>query len=236
MVKSNFLLAKFGKREHLEMLSEGYVYFSPVSRYRNDTSNYRGDENEGIIPIDPMSIGIFDENSRKIFEFIPRPDSVKLTQFDDDHILMFCAAMITEEILKEEGMHYVFNDEFKDAIKDFGDYVLIFYAGEFLSKLYQAKLNASPEFGYTSGPIIYRNLNDFSKTNVYYQTESVYDPFFVKSEHYKMQNEWRIIVDGSDDYLPTNEDGSYIIKIEKLEWAYIFELETFLETFQYNDK
>lgn len=214
------------------MLSEGYVYFSPVSRYRNDTSHYRGDENEGIVPIDPISIEIFDDNGRNIFEIIPRPNSVKLTQFDDDHILMFCAAMITEEILNDEEKYYVFNEEFKDAIKNFGDYVLIFYAEEFLSKLNLAQLNASPEFGYTSGPIIYRNLNEFSNTNVYSQTDSVYDPFFVKSEHYKMQNEWRIIVDGSDDYLPTNEDGSYIIKIEKLEWANIFDLETFLETFQ----
>ena len=59
MKKSTILFAKFGRKEHLDMLSEGYVYFSPVSRYRTDTSNYRGDEVEGIIPINPMSIKMF---------------------------------------------------------------------------------------------------------------------------------------------------------------------------------
>ncbi|GIP35916.1 hypothetical protein J2TS4_51260 [Paenibacillus sp. J2TS4] len=217
------------------MLSEGYVYFNSISKYRNDTSNYRGDENEGKIPIDPICIQILDKNGQNIFEKIPRPDSVKLSHVDDDGILIFCTAMITEEILYNEGSHYVFNNEFKAAIKDFGEHVLLFNSGEFLSKLSKAQLYANPKFGYISGPIIYRDLNDYSNPNinVYNLTKSVFDPLFVKSEQYKMQNEWRLIVDGSDNYLPTNADGSYIIKIEKLEWANIFDIETFLEIFQY---
>src|SRR5690606_353265 len=114
MKKSTILLAKFGWKEHLDMLSEGYVYFSPTSRYRTDTSNYRGDEFEGIIPIDPMSISILDKNGCDVFESIPLPDSVKLSSLGDDSVLMFCAAMITEDILTNEGKYYVFKDEFKD--------------------------------------------------------------------------------------------------------------------------
>ncbi|MNI80568.1 hypothetical protein D3C73_1371050 [compost metagenome] len=71
------------------MLSDGYVYFNPISRYRNDTSNYRGDKNEGKIPIDPMFIKMFDKNGKNIFEKLPRPDDVKLTHVNDDEILIF---------------------------------------------------------------------------------------------------------------------------------------------------
>ena len=232
MEKSTLLLMKFGIKQHLELLSEGYIYFNPVSKYRTDSTNYRGDEYEGIIPIDPKSIKIFDENGRNIFETVPLPDSVKLSRVDDDGILMFCTAMITKKILKHEDDYYVFNEEFKDAIKEFGDHVLLFHSKELLSRLNQAQLTASPKFGYESGPIIYRDIDDFSKTNVYNLTGSFYDSFFVKSERYKMQNEWRLIIDGSDDYLPTNEDGAYIIKIEKLEWFNICDASTFLDTFK----
>lgn len=46
MEMSNLLL-KFGKKEHLEMLLNGSMFFNLVKSYRNDKSKNRGDSDEG---------------------------------------------------------------------------------------------------------------------------------------------------------------------------------------------
>jgi hypothetical protein len=232
-----FLLAKYGERKHLEMLNEGHIYFSPVSKYRSDTSNYRGDHNEGKVPIDPSKIVIKDHLGQNIFDHLPKPNSVKQSLVNDEGILMFCTSMITKKIMVEDNDHYIFSNEYITAIKDFGDHVLLINSGELLKLLSKARMNVTPEFAYTSGPIIYRNLSGFSNQKSYHEaynsTGSVYDPYFVKSDQYISQNEWRLIVDGSYESLPTNDDGSYTVKIDKLEWALLIDTTTFLNTFQY---
>ena len=49
----NFLIAKFGREEHLKQLQNGEIYFNAVQAYRDDGTVYRGDPMEGKIPIDP---------------------------------------------------------------------------------------------------------------------------------------------------------------------------------------
>lgn len=235
MINNNCLLAKFGKQEHLEMLANGVVYLNPVSKYRNDTTIFRGDRYEGLVPINPFSLKIFDKSGKDIFEDIPQPTTVMKSIVGDDSVLLFCASMITIDILHYKNRGYVFNDDYKLAVKEFGEYVLLFNSEELLEQLRKKQKCANPQFGFISGSIIYRDLNDFSQTssylNSYNTTGSVYDSYFVKSDLYKSQNEWRLIVDGSHEALPTNDDGSYTIKIDRMKWAHLFETETFLETF-----
>ncbi|WP_368293693.1 hypothetical protein [Dehalobacter sp. TBBPA1] len=235
MTDNNYLLAKFGEREYLEMLSNGYIYFNPISKYRNDTTVFRGDNKEGLVPIDPSELKMFDKSGQDIFNFIPRPTTVMQSIVGDDSILTFCASIITENILYYNNQNYVFTEDYKSAIKEFGEYVLLFSCEELLTLLRNAQINAYPKFGFTSGPIIYRDLNDFtdagSYRNAYNIKGSVYDPYFVKSSKYKNQNEWRLIVDGSNESLPTNDDGSYIIKIDNMKWANLCDTNTFLNTF-----
>jgi len=239
LTNTSFLLAKFGQKEHLESLANGIVYLNPISKYRNDTTNYRGDNNEGAIPIDPSEIKIFDEAGKNLFDKIPRPTYAKQTRVGDDSMLMFCASMITMKVLHNLNESYVFTNDYKSSIREFGEYVLLFHSEELLALLRNSQKSANPPFGFDSGPIIYRDLNDFSKDGDYYSayraTGSNLDPCFVKSDTYEMQNEWRLIVDGSYEPLPTNDDGSYTIKIDKMEWAFLYETETFLETFTWKN-
>lgn len=218
------------------MLLEGYIYFSPVTRYRSDTTCFRGDDNEGMVPIEPSKFEMRGQFGQNIFEFLPKPNSIRYSIADDDGILMFCASMITNEIMIKDNDDNIFSEEYKTAIKDFGDHVLLFSADEFLSSLNKARQYVAPEFGYTSGPIIYRDLKDFSDPDSYQKaynsSGSVYDPYFVKSNKYKTQNEWRLIVDGSYESLPVDDDGSYTIKIDKLDWAHLWDTATFLDTFK----
>lgn len=63
---TNFLIAKFGNKEHLEQLQNGNIFFNAIQAYRNDGTDYRGDSMEGKIPINPNKIKIFDRKV-KIF-------------------------------------------------------------------------------------------------------------------------------------------------------------------------
>jgi hypothetical protein len=217
------------------MLSNGSIYFNPISKCRTDITIYRGDNREGQVPIDPSSLKVLNKSGQNIFDYIPKPTTVMKSIVGDDSILLFCASMITKDILFYNDPNYIFADDYKLAIKEFGDYVLLFNSEELLELLRKAQINANPEFGFTSGPIIYRDLTDFSKEGDYQKayntTGSVLDPYFVKSDIYKTQNEWRLIIDGSYEPLPTNNDGSYIIKIDKMKWANLFDTKTFLDTF-----
>lgn len=55
---------KFGKKEHLEELKNGRIFFNAVKKYRNDGTDYRGDSMEGKIPLDPLYIKILDEGGK----------------------------------------------------------------------------------------------------------------------------------------------------------------------------
>lgn len=219
------------------MLADGVVYLNPISRYRNDTTIFRGDKNEGLVPIDPSTIKIYDKSGKNIFDYVPYPKTVMESIVGDDSTLMFCASLITMDVLCYNNQGYVFTDDYKLAIKEFGEYVLLFNSEELLALLRKAQKCANPEFGFTSGPITYRDLNNFSGDylNSYRITGSVYDRYFIKSNLYKAQNEWRLILDGSYESLPTNDDGSYTIKIDKIKWAQLLETQTFLETFIWKD-
>lgn len=221
------------------MLINGTLYLNPISRYREDTTAFRGDKNEGKVPIDPLSLKILDESGKNIFDSIPRPTTVTKSIVDDDSLLMFCASMITKDILYYNSKGYVFTDDYKSAIKEFGEYVLLFCSEELLELLQKTQKYAEPKYGFIGGPIIYRDLNVFENDDSYLKaynlTDSSYDPYFVKSNLYKYQNEWRLIVDGSYGSLPANSDGSYTIEIGKMKWAHLFETEVFLETFIYED-
>ena len=85
----NFLLVKFGKREHLQSLVGGNLFLKAVDEYRQVADNYRGDSWEGKIPVDPSSITIRDSNGNNIFDYIPRPASVMLGAEGDGGVPIF---------------------------------------------------------------------------------------------------------------------------------------------------
>ncbi len=239
METNNYYLAKFGKQEDLKSLAAGQLFFSSVSKYRNDGTAYRGDRNEGKIPIDPSTVSIFDKNGNDLFSAlgVPRPDTVMQGIVDDDNQFMFCAAIIDLTIMqKDHSNSYILSEKFKEAIKSFGDYVLFFNSLELINNLHVAQEMTSPKFGYMYGPIWYRDLGDFSDLDeyrkAYYANKSAYDRYFVKSIDYRVQNEWRIVIDGSNNFLKANHGDGYLIEIEKLKHANLFETKVFLNTLQ----
>ena len=75
----------------MQQLSDGYMFFNIVQNYREDKSDYRGDSNEGKIPINPQKIELIMQNGENLFDIVPRPDTVMHSIVGDEKTLMFCA-------------------------------------------------------------------------------------------------------------------------------------------------
>ena len=225
----NFLIAKFGTEEHLQQLKNGTIFFNCIQTYRNDGTSYRGDDMEGCIPIDPKTLAIYNEAGENLFDIVPLPDKVVQSIVNDENLMMFCASTITKEITYgiSNGI-YKFKDEYIQAVKDFGDHVLLLWTVELLDHIKNATDFTGQKIGYDSGMILYRDLSDFEHTEEYRKTGSVLDPYFVKSNKYKGQNEWRVIIDGEKQSLQPNRGTGFVLETAPLEYAVLMETQAFL--------
>ena len=217
---NNFLIAKFGNKNHLEQLQNGNIFFNSIQAYRNDGTDYRGDSMEGKIPINPTDIKIFNNKGKNIFETLPYPDIAIESILDDENLMMFCAAMINIEILDNvKNNKWHFKDIFKSSIKDFGDYVLLLWSTELLDHIKSSIDLNKQKIVYDSRPILYRNLYDFDNTEEYRTTGSWIDRYFVKSLSYKNQNEWRIIIDGEKEPLKANCGNGFLLQTSPFKYS-----------------
>lgn len=221
-----FYLVKFGEREHLMELKNGKMFFNSVKNYRSDLTEYRGDKCEGKRPIDPATFEIYDESGKSLFESIPRPTAIMEGAENDDYVPVFCAAMIDEKVLyRVNDKEKKLKAEFLNATSKFGEYALIFHPNEIINRLSDARKREGNKWGSTTGPIIYRDLKNFSNLQEYkksYNTMgSFYDKFFVKDKAYIWQNEWRAIVDGTNAPILGPKQDFLKIYIGELDWGYL---------------
>lgn len=208
----NFLIAKFGNKKHLEELQKGNIFFNAIQMYRDDGTDYRGDSMEGKILLDPTKFKIFDQHGKDIFETLPRPSRIVQSFLGDENLMMFCAAAITSEAMDNvEGNKWRFKDKFKSAMQNFGDYVLLLWSIEMLEHIESSVDTNGQRIVYDSGPILYRDLNDFDHTEEYRKTGSRLDRYFVKDLSYKSQNEWRVIIDGEKKPIMSNCGNGFLL-------------------------
>ena len=215
------LLLRFSSEERLHDLKAGNITFTPVSKYRDDFYTHYGDKNEGGIPINinmPISYGGV---------VLPKP--VSGMQFaQNDNVFAFCASCITEEVVEGNSINgYSLTNAFINKMKEFGTHCLLFDSTELINKLRILQSAYIPKFGLVSGKIIYRDLNDFNVDNLkaaYQYTGNNSDRYFVKSNDYIQENEWRLIIGGSEEPLVSNNCwGGYSLSIGKLDYAFVLE-------------
>ncbi len=225
----DFLIAKFGKEEHIKQLQDGKIFFNPIKKYRDDGTDYRGDSMEGKIPLNPSDIEIYNPCGERLFDIIPRPDSVIESILNDDNLMMFCASTITKNIMINVGNNiWRFTDAYKQNMAMFGDYVMLFWASELLNKIKLSVDCTDQKIGYDSGMILYRDLTNFEDTHEYRTTGSPLDRYFVKSLAYRDQNEWRVLIDGERQPLTPNYLEGFLIESTPFEFSIIQKSEDFL--------
>ena len=75
---------------------------------------------------------------------------------------------------------WILRDDLKNAIKEFGDYVILLSSVGLHTKIMESEEGLNNRIGIDTGMIIYRDLSDFSDTDAYRKTGSPLDPYFVK--------------------------------------------------------
>lgn len=232
-MKNGYLyLVKFGTKEHLQQLADGYMFFNAVKSYREDKSDYRGDLNEGKIPVNPQKIELIMQNGENLFDIVSRPDTVMRSVVGDEKTLLFCASKLDEKVFRKINDTNRKNlcDEFRSEVHKFGDYALLITANELIYKM--QKLVDHKYTGFLRGSVEYRDLKDFSEEQdfgkIYFPNENFYDPFFVKDVKYTWQNEWRMILQDGKARISKPCGTGVIAKIGKLDYALLYETENFL--------
>lgn len=232
MLKDTYLLIKFGEKKHLESLKQGYIYFNPIKKFRNDGTAFRGDPLEGKVPIDPNTLYFPDSAGNNIFDSVPRPDVATLSYVGDDDLLMFCCAAITDDILENDNRskRRVLKESFKDEMRQFGDYAICFWECELLQKLQSAQ-EENLGLIFDSRFITYHSKSDFSHTDVYSSKRGVPSRYFVKDTQYKHQNEWRtILCSNNSSSLALDDTDGFLLRTTPFQFAEIFKSDVLLNS------
>lgn len=229
------LMIKFGRKEDLEQLKEGTIYFSKLQTHRDDTTAFRGDFTEGKIAIDPDTLSIQDSAGGNIFNSLPRPDNVYLSNANDGDLLVFCCSIITDNILEEnlDGTK-TFSKGFRNEMVKFGDYAMCFWEYEIQNKLVSAAKENSNLF-YEYGAITYCDKSDFSSPSNCNTHKSMLSQYFTKDIAYKFQNEWRVIIDGKCSPLELNRPKGFVLETSPFEKAAIYKSKDLVKTFEWRN-
>ena len=224
---NNHMLLKFGRREHLEALKQGCVYFNVIENYRIEPNTFRGDLLEGKLLLDPQKFDMFLESGESVFSFgIPRPNIVQYGYDGDESLHMFCAVAITTELLESIGDNkYIFKESFKKEALKFGDYVAVFFEKDLISRI--DNLVKSRKQGiehYAAQMINYKYKQDYSDGIL----EDPLDIYFTKDIEYKNQNEWRLIVSGN---FKENTQNPIVLNCESFQNMNIYSAKDFLNIF-----
>ena len=234
MITTNVILIKCGKREYLEQLKNGRMFFNSIKNYRNDGTDYRGDKLEGVKLLDPGKISITLPDGTNLFDHVRRPDQVSLSYKDDDDLLMFCAAKVTEKVMRtEDGNRWVLIDAFKNELKKFGDYAILLWSNEVLEHIVGSDQYQHNHLAYSADSITYRDKQNYSEEAVYH-SGSPLDVYFTKDSSYAVQNEWRVLL-ASNDPIELNEHGGYYLDVAPFENAIIMRTEELIEGLAYNE-
>lgn len=217
------ILMKVGKREHLESLRDGNIYFSPLSRFRGDGTLFRGDQMEGKVKVD-TSKGFW-INGVDLSHYIEKVDMSYMRSGD---ILVFCAAILDDSNMQVVGNNLIsIKQEFLNEMRKFGRYAVIFELDQFKNCVSEKAAEAQFYYGYGAVSYVDKDKHDdithyFQKTQNVLGTDAIY---FLKDHTYSEQHEWRFFL----DCVPReskNSDGTYVLKIAGLQVSDIIDLDS----------
>ncbi len=220
--ETKVIAIKVGKKEHLESLKEGHVFFARNELFLNDETDFRGDPNEGYIFTDPTKIDIIVDGKSLFKDLnVPYPVEVKESFEGVEDIHIFCCSVLKSNVWTGKNNKKL-TQEFINEMLKFGDHFLIFALDELIENIKSARGN---EIGMISSYVKYKDIkNDFSP--VKFPNESFYNRFFIKDkEKYEKQNEYRIIIDGAYEELKSNCENGYVLDVKPLETAALYNID-----------
>ena len=223
------------RKEYIDDLLSGNLYMNVSGDSRKLEDTYRGDKFDGRRPIDvsECEIKLRSEDGEEII--LNRPDSGMVSNFHtgfagDDRIPMFCSGMLTADIMEITGDEiFRIKKEYIEELKKFGNYVAVISVEEMYEKL-RVYNQANPTSAFLYGRVKYTDImHEYSLTDCTKEDElGVYSSFFKKDLSYRFQNEWRVLMVGSEPPVPENEDH-VVLNVGKFEYGVSMHLNLFEE-------
>lgn len=221
-------LFKVGKREHLELLKDGIVHFTPLSYFRGDGTTFRGDLLEGTYVMD-TSRGFF-INGVDISK-LGEGFKATMTHADSDDVLVFCASMLEQKNFEKHSSNSIgFEEDFFNEMRKFGQHAIILDHLQFIENIKAALCDVQCNSAWRR--VVYCDKSDHIRMRECIKgledqhSDSII--YFIKDESYQLQNEWRFIIDyiNPSSVLKKNKDGSLDLKIRPVPASNVFDLNT----------
>lgn len=219
----DYYVLKFSKKEYLEKIKIGELYFKESKYFKYIEENNVGDSREGKIRVDPASIPQSNDIMNKIAR---KTEELNFYQKKDEKTPIFCCSIIDKDIInKIDDTHFDFKSEFIQEMEKWGNDFILINLGELLEKVDSAcKLNKIYFYG---DKVKYDRMDRILTFHQLY-LEFAVNPilaFYHKNENYKWQNEFRITLYTNGKNLISDHTDNYILKIKNLENAVIYHFE-----------
>ena len=216
-------LLKIGKKEHLEELIKGNVYFKEANYFRGYEIDKSKDSREGKIRINPNDTAFPEDSMLKLISEL-NIEELNISHARSGKTPIFCCSVVDENILKKVSEdEYRLSDEFIKEMTLWGKTLVIISMKEFCDNINKAcsKLGIMP----LMVRVLYNQEDNYPNNNDLLEIirSNKYLAFFHKTKDYKLQNEFRIVI--ASNTLIDEKSDHYILKIDKLKNAKIFELE-----------
>lgn len=152
------------------------------------------------------------------------PEEVNMSYISSAKTPIFCCSLLENHMLVQSGLStYDLSYDYIQEMSQWGNSVLVFSLDEICSKIYK-KCKSMGINPYMNKVQYNQEENKFSFTDFKSMViQNKHDPFFHKSKRYIRQNEFRVVLDLNGQISDSNH---FILEIERLEAAHIFELKT----------
>jgi hypothetical protein len=217
------MLIKVSKKKYLEDIINGRIYFNHAEYFRDVESDNSKDSREGKVAIDTnQPIDIKHDIINLVLSL--KPEEVNMSYISSAKSPIFCCSLLENHMLLQTGQDtYNLSNEYIQEMGRWGNTVLIFSLKEFCSKIYQKciAMGITPYMDKVKYDQNVKKLSftDFKKT----MKANKLEPFFHKTNRFINQNEFRIVLDLNGRVSDSNH---FILEIERLDFAQIFELES----------
>jgi len=152
------------------------------------------------------------------------PEEVNMSYISSAKTPIFCCSLLESHLLVQSSLStYDLSNDYIKEMSLWGNSVLVFSLDEFCSKIYK-KCKSMGITPYMNKVQYNQEENKFTFTDFKrMMIQNKHEPFFHKSKRYIHQNEFRVTLDLKGQIPDSNH---YILEIERLEAAQIFELQS----------
>lgn len=226
------------KKKYAKEILKGELYMKESGYFRKIEDGFRGDVNDGKVPIDikDMQMALEDPETGERLELNDGITS-QISNFTmgfsgDDKVPICCMFLLETGIMDEvKPGHFRMKPEYVSELRKFGKYMAVISYEEMYRKIkkYNSKKHRKKVIG--CGKVCYTDIMSKYSVEDYLEGDRYsndYSQFFVKDNAYQYQNEWRMILVGKGSKVKKDKDHRRI-KLGKFRYGGIMKTDSIMD-------